>query len=282
MKKILLPTDFSDNAWNALFTALKLYTHVKCKFFLLHTYEPKAMNMLGRKSQQRLGIIYDSLAQHSVQELDKILSYLNENHHNPNHSFESISKSDSLEKSVMELVSTRDIELVIMGTQGATGAKEIFMGSNTVKVLKQLKNTSIIVVPTAFDFQKLKILVFPTDYTKKHEKFELLPMIELTKLWNTAIRVIHVGEEFVLTDIQKANMKILEERLAGANYSLHKLGMDTNVAKSIEQYVKDIGADLLTMVRYRHNFWERIIDEPVIKKIAFHSMVPVLFLPEQS
>ncbi|MEZ4970623.1 MAG: universal stress protein [Flavobacteriaceae bacterium] len=282
MKKILLPTDFSDNAWNALFTALKLYAHVKCKFFLLHTYEPKAMNMLGRKSQQRLGIIYDSLAQHSVQELDKILSYLNKNHHNPNHSFESISKSDSLEKSVMELVSTRDIELVIMGTQGATGAKEIFMGSNTVKVLKQLKNTSIIVVPTAFDFQKLKILVFPTDYTKKHEKFELLPMIELTKLWNTAIRVIHVGEEFVLTDIQKANMKILEERLAGANYSLHKLGMDTNIAKSIEQYVKDIGADLLTMVRYRHNFWERIIDEPVIKKIAFHSMVPVLFLPEQS
>lgn len=282
MKKILLPTDFSDNAWNAIFTALKLYTDVKCKFLLLHAFEPKAMNMLGQKSQQRLGVIYDSLAQHSARELDKIMSYLNQNHHNPNHSFESISKSDTLEVSVKELISARDIDLVVMGTQGATGAKEIFMGSNTVKVLKQLKNISIIAVPTVFNFQKLKTLVFPTDYTRKHEKFELLPMIELTKLWHTAIRVIHIGEEFILTNVQKTNMKILEERLANSNYSLHKLGMETNVAKSIEQYVNDTRADLLAMVRYRHHFWERIIGEPVIKKIAFHSVVPVLFLPEQA
>ncbi|MCM4163427.1 MULTISPECIES: universal stress protein [unclassified Arenibacter] len=282
MKKILLPTDFSANAWNAIFTALKLYTDVKCKFFLLHAFEPKAMNMLGRKSQQRLGVIYDSLAQYSAQELDKILSYMNQNHPNPNHSFESISRSATLEESVLELVSVRDIDLVIMGTQGATGAKEIFMGSNTVKVLKQLKNISIIVVPSAFNFQKLKTLVFPTDYTRKHEKFELLPVMELSKLWNTAIQVIHLGEEFVLTDVQKTNMKILEERLAGSNYSLHKLGMETNIAKSIEQYVNDTRADLLAMVRYRHTFWEKIMGEPVIKKVAFHSMVPVLFLPEQA
>ena len=92
----------------------------------------------------------------------------------------------------------------------------------------------------------------------------------------------------------------MEERLAGYNYSLHELGFDGNIAQSVEQYVAETRADLLTMVRYHHNFWERIIDEPVIKKIgypitkyndqdepvikkiAFHSTVPVLFLPEQS
>ena len=282
MKNILIPTDFSDNAWNAIFTALKLYKDVKCKFIFLHAFEPKAMNMLGRKSQQRLGVIYDSLAQHSAQELDKILTYINKNHHNPNHSFETISRSDTLEESVMELVSVRDIDLVIMGTQGATGAKEIFMGSNTVKVLRQLKNISILVVPNVFKIQKLKTLVLPTDYTRKHEKFELLPVMELSKLWNTAIQVIHLGEEFVLTDVQKTNIKILEERLAGSNYSLHNLGMEANINKSIEKYVNDTKADLLAMVRYRHTFWERIIGEPIIKKVAFHSMVPVLFLPEQA
>jgi|TARA_R110000744_G_scaffold39754_5_gene90287 nucleotide-binding universal stress UspA family protein len=282
MKNILLPTDFSDNAWNAIFTALKLYANVKCKFHILHAYEPKAMNMLGQKSQQRLGIIYDSLALNSAQELEKILSYLIENHNNPNHSFETISKSDTLEVSIKELVSTKDIDLVVMGTQGATGAKEIFMGSNTVKVLKQLKNISILVVPTDCNFQKLKTLVFPTDYTRKYEKFELLPMIELTKLWNASIQVIHVAVEFRLNDVQEANLIILEERLAGNNYSLNELGFKGNIAQSVEQYVAETRADLLTMVRYRHNFWERIIDEPVIKKIAFHSMVPVLFLPEQS
>ncbi|MEQ9583008.1 MAG: universal stress protein [Arenibacter sp.] len=282
MKKILLPTDFSDNAWNAIFTALKLYADVKCKFHILHAYEPKTLNMLGQKSQQRLGIIYDSLALNAAQELEKILSYLSENHNNPNHRFETISKSDTLEGAVKELASTNDIDLVVMGTQGATGAKEIFMGSNTVKVLKQLKNISILVVPNDFNFQKLKTLVFPTDYTRKYEKFELLPMIELTKLWNASIQVIHVAVEFTLNDLQEANLIILEERLAGNNYSLNELGFKGNIAQSVEQYVAETRADLLTMVRYQHNFWERIIDEPVIKKIAFHSMVPVLFLPEQS
>ena len=282
MKKILLPTDFSDNAWNAVFTALKLYTDIKCKFIILHAYEPKAMNMLGKKSQQRLGVIYDSLAQYSAQELDKIATYLNKNHINPNHSFETISRSDTLEGAVKELVSTSDIDLVVMGTQGATGAKEIFMGSNTVKVLKQLRNISILVVPNDYNFQKLQTLVFPTDYTRKYEKLELLPMIELTRLWNATIKVLHVAVEFILNDTQKTNIKILEERLAGSNYSLHELVFEASIAYSVEQYVAETRADLLTMVRYQHSFWERIIEEPVIKKIAFHSMVPVLFLPEQS
>jgi nucleotide-binding universal stress UspA family protein len=282
MKKILLPTDFSDNAWNAMFTALKLYADVKCKFLIVHAYEPKAMNMLGQKSQQRLGIIYDSLALNAAQELDKTIAYLKQNHKNPNHSFEAISKSDTLEGSIKELVSSMEIDLIVMGTQGATGAREIFLGSNTVKVLKQVKNISILVVPTDYNFQKLKTLVFPTDYTKKYEEFELLPMTELAALWNPAIQVIHVAVEFILNANQKRNIKILEDRLANSNYSLNKLDLETSIAKSVEKYVADIRADLLIMVRYQHSFWERIIEEPVIKKIAFHSLVPVMFLPEQS
>jgi len=282
MKKILLPTDFSDNAWNALFTALKLYADLKCNFIILHAYEPKAMNMLGKKSQQRLGVIYDSLGQYSTQELNKIIAYLNENHNNPNHSFETISMSDTLESSVKELVSLKEVDLIVMGTQGATGAKEIFIGSNTVKVLKQIKNISILAVPTDYNFQKLKTLVFPTDYTRMYEKFELFPMTELTKLWNSEIMVVHVATEFILSNAQKTNMKILEERLAGSNFSLHELRFEANIAHSVEGYITETGADLLTMIRYQHSFWERIIGEPVIKKIAFHSKVPVLFLPEQS
>ena len=282
MKKILLPTDFSDNAWNAIFTAVKLYASVKCKFLILHAYEPKAMNMLGKKSQQRLGVIYDSLEKYSAQELDKILIYLNKNHTNPNHSFKTISKSGTLEECIKELVSSGDLDLIVMGTQGATGAKEIFLGSNTVKVLKQLKNSTVMVVPKDYNFQQLKTLVFPTDYTRMYQKFELFPMTEMAKLWKATIKVIHVVVEFELSTVQKSNMKILEERLAGTDYCLNEVAFEANVESSVEQYVTEIRADLLSMLRRQHSFWEKIIGEPVIKKIALHSKVPVLFLPEQS
>ena len=119
MKNIVLPTDFSDNAWNAIFTVLKIYRDVPCHFYLLHAYEPNAMNLLGKKGQQRLGAIYDSLSAYSNAELNKILAYLKKHHHNPNHTFEIVLKSDNLLQAVKEILSKKEIDLLCMGTQGA-------------------------------------------------------------------------------------------------------------------------------------------------------------------
>ncbi len=281
MKKILLPTDFSDNAWNAIFTAIKLYANVDCQFYLLHAYEPQTLNMLGRKNQQRLGTIYDSLSQYSKQELGKVLTYLKENHHSPRHSFETFSKSETFVEAVQEIVSVWDIDTVVMGTQGATGAKEIFMGSNTVKVLKKVKNCPVLVVPSGYNFQNLKTLVFPTDYTRTYEKFELLPITELAEHWKAQIQILHVAVEFVLNDTQKANRDILEQRLGNLNFSYSNVTFDGNVAHSVQKFVSQNNADLMAMIRYHHTFWEKVIGGPVVKKIAFHSNIPVLMLPER-
>ncbi|SDE44240.1 Nucleotide-binding universal stress protein, UspA family [Pricia antarctica] len=281
MKKILLPTDFSDNAWNAIFTAIKLYANVDCQFYLLHAYEPQTLNMLSRKGQQRLGTIYDSLSQYSKQELSKVLTYLKENHHSPRHGFEIFSKSDTLENAVLDVVSEWDIDTVVMGTQGATGAKEIFMGSNTVKVLKKVKNCPVLVVPSGHNFQNLKILVFTTDFTRIYEKFELLPITQLAEHWKAQIQILHVAVEFVLNDTQKANRHILQQRLGDVNFSYSNVTFESNVAHSVEKFVSQNNVDLMAMIRYHHTFWEKVIEEPVVKKIAFHSNIPVLMLPER-
>src|SRR5690606_3890043 len=211
MQKIVLPTDFSDNAWNAIFTAVTLYADVKCNFYILHAYEPRLLNMLDQKSQQRLGILYDSMAQYSKQELDKILGYLNENYNNPNHNFEIISKSETLEEAVKEILSTEDIDLIVMGTQGATGSKEIFIGSNTVKILKKIKNCPVLVVPSDYNFQRLKTLAFPTDFSRTYKKFELTHLTELAALWKAKIQILYVAVEFILNDSQESNRRILGE-----------------------------------------------------------------------
>ncbi len=280
MKKILLPTDFSDNAWNAIFTALKLYANVVCKFYLLHAYEPNALNLLGRKGQLRLGVIYDSLSQYSEQELGKVFAYLKENHNNAKHSFETVSKSDTLQEAVQEMVSTKDIDLIVMGTQGASGAKEVFMGSNTVKVLKHSKKCPVLAVPSDSNFQSLKTLIFPSDFTRSYTKFELLSLTELATLWKTDIQVLHVALEFALNDQQKANQKILKERFAPLDITFYNIDFDADVAHTLERYISQTDVDLLAMIRYQHTFWEKVIGEPVVKKMTFHTKVPLLILPE--
>ncbi|MEP2237604.1 MAG: universal stress protein [Maribacter sp.] len=280
MKKILITTDFSNNAWNAIFTALKIYAEVDCHFYLLHAYEPTPLNLMGSKSQQRLGVIYDSLSKYSVKELEEVLSYLKTNHNNPKHKFTTLSKPGNLEDSVEVVLNENDIDILIMGTQGATGAKEVFLGSNTVKVLSLIKSIPILVVPTDFNFQSLKSIFFATDFSAPYKKNLFDSIIELAKLWNTSIEVVHVAIEFNLNDNQEAHKEVLKERLSGFDVKFTNVPFEVNISKSIDIYTEDKDSSFLSILRHQHTFWEKVIGEPVVKKIAFHSKIPVLFLPQ--
>jgi nucleotide-binding universal stress UspA family protein len=280
MKRILLPTDFSDSAWNALFTAVKLYAEVPCHFYLLNAYKPDVRNLLGNQGKIRLGMIYDSLAKQSKGGLQETLDYLAKNHKNDKHNFEKISRSDHLESAVKEIVREKDIDTVIMGTKGATGAKEIFLGSNTVKVIKAIRNRPIIAVPEEHNLQKMEKVAFPTDFTRPFETFELRALVELASLWKSEVMIVQVGQEFSMTDSQNSNKKILQRRLEDIRYSFHRTEFKTKVANAIEDFAKKKEADMISLIHYRHTFMEKLTREPVIKKIAFHADVPLLVLPE--
>ncbi|TLP71132.1 universal stress protein [Maribacter sp. ACAM166] len=280
MKKILITTDFSENAWNAIFTALKVYANVECHFHILHAYEPNALNLLGPKSQQRLGVIYDSLSTYSEQELQEILTYLEINHLNPDHKFTSISKPETLVEAVKSIVAEKDIDILIMGTQGATGAKEVFLGSNTVKILKIIKDIPIFAIPAGFNFQKLKTIIFSTDFTKPYKKNELEQTIELASIWKAQIEIVHVAIEFNLNDDQKSNKTVLKQRLAGLDYHFKDIPFEISISHSLENYVANKDSSILGIIRHQHTFWEKVIGEAIVKKVAFHSHIPVLFLPQ--
>lgn len=280
MKKIILTTDFSENAWNAIFNALKLYADVTCHFYLLHAYTPSNLNMLGAKSQQRLGVIYDSLSKYSEQELEEMYAYFQINNKNPKHTFTTVSKANTIEDAVNKLSIEEDIDLIIMGTQGATGAKEVFLGSNAVRVINTIKNIPIITMPSGFIFQKLNTIFFASNFTKPYNKSELEPIIELSKLWQATIEIVHVSIENNLNDNQKANKEILKERLLGLDYHFKIIPFEISISKSLDIYIENKTSSILSIIRHQHTFWEKVLGEAVVKKIAFHSSLPVLFLPQ--
>ena len=222
----------------------------------MHAYEPRMLNLLGKKGQLRLGVIYDSLSQHSAQELNKVSTYLQKNHDNLKHTFVTVSKSDTLPEAV-QMVATNDIDLIAMVTQGATGAKEVFMGSNTFKIMNYVKKCAVLAIPSDSNFQRLKTLAFPSDFSRIFTKFALLPLTELAMLWKTDIQVFHVALEFALNDQQIANQEILKKRCTPLGITFHNIDFDANVAHTIEKYVSEADIDLLAMIRYQHTFWEK-------------------------
>ena len=280
MKTVLLPTDFSKNAWNAIFTALKLFYDLQCKFLLINTYEPELTNVLGDHGEKRLGSIYQSMEEESRKKMDEMLEYLREHHKNPRHEFKTLLRPGDLIGEVRERIKKKPVDLIVMGTQGATGADRVFLGSNTVRMLKTVKNKPVLVVPGTYDFQRLDQVIFPTDYTHYYEPYELQVLLDLLKVWKSTLHVAYAAREFKLKPGQESNKKLLETRLKGVKVRFEEIPLEDNLSEAISDFGEAIRADMIVLMRHKHSFLENLTREKVVKRIAFDSKLPLLILPQ--
>src|SRR5690606_3047832 len=115
-----------------------------------------------------------------------------------------------------------NIDFVVMGTQGATGAKEILFGSNTVQVMGNVK-VPVLAIPADFAFELPRHLLFPTDFEVDYERIPLDFLLWITKLWHSKIHVLHVSSPDGLTLEQEKNKAKLEGLMLEYNHESHDL-----------------------------------------------------------
>lgn len=274
-KHILLPTDFSDNAWSATVYALQLYAHEECHFYFLHSTKMRTSTM-SNISNKLLNIMADN----AMNELIELKAMAQTSNANANHSFEIILSTIDLLESIENEITKHHIDLVVMGTKGSTAAKEIFFGSNTVHILKKMRLCPILIVPDEFDFVTPTQIAFPTDFSRVYEDQELKSLRTLIELHNSKLRVVCILSKDKLTGVQEFNMTMLESYLKDYNNSFHFMPKYAKKSEEINEFIDQLGINMLVMVNYKHSFIDSIIKEPVIKKIGFHPLVPFLVIPE--
>lgn len=137
IRNILLPTDFSDNAWSAIVYALKLFTAEKCTIYFLHSYKIEASRMSSLSN--KLGEVMHKNAAKDLKELQRLAKIYDAN---SNHEFKTLLSNEAIDDAIVRAIKDYGIDLVVMGTKGATKAKEILFGSNTVKTIRTLKHLS--------------------------------------------------------------------------------------------------------------------------------------------
>ncbi len=277
MKKILLPTDFSDNSIKAISYAFKIFKNAKCKFYLMHTYMPPVYNaeyLVGSPGLIGLG---DVMQETSMTQLEKLKSRLEKEYNNPNHSLVIHTAFNTLVNEVMETVESEGIHLVVMGTKGATGAEEILFGTNTVHVIRKA-NCPVLVVPPNFEYENPMEILFPTDYEIVYNKEKLSPLLDIANEYGSQINVLHVSTGYELTPDQEKQKKGLEKILG--NTALFHNVPNNEIIDAINAFQAKEKINLLVMVQNKHTFMERLFIEPVIKKIGFHVTIPFLVIPQ--
>ncbi|MDJ0645831.1 MAG: universal stress protein [Flavobacteriaceae bacterium] len=279
MKKVLIPTDFSDNAWDALTYAIRLYDDIPCSFYILNTYEVVATGATATLHTSASKKIYKVLKEDSEKGLEKIEAYLNEYLLNDKHEYEIFSKYGSLNLVVQELIDKHNIDLVVMGTTGASGMKEAFIGSNTMKLIKNITECPIIAVPKDYEYREPELISFATDLKKPFTTQELNPLIELLLIHDLDLELLHVKKEKELSDTQKQNIDLVKKLLKNGDVSYKELDFEKSVSKTINNYTQSNKVDIICLAKYEHTFLERLTREKVIKKVGFHSAVPLLTIP---
>ncbi|NJB72165.1 nucleotide-binding universal stress UspA family protein [Saonia flava] len=277
MKRIVLPTDFSGNANNAIDYAMQLFAEEECVFYLLHTYSPaiyRADYMLHSPGQIGLGDIYQEA---SMTQLEELSARLKKKFKNDKHKFVEHAAFNLLVDEVNEVVEKENIELIIMGTQGATGAKEIFMGTHTMHVIRKA-NCPVIAIPPNFAYEKPKEILFPTDYEVDYQKEHIKQLLYMAKEHISRINVMYVHSGYDLTEDQLAKKNKLEKLLRNTSYLFHEMP-DQEVVSAINNFQLKTKINLLVMIQNQHGFFENLFLKSVIKQIGFHTNVPFMVFP---
>ncbi|WP_339628611.1 universal stress protein [uncultured Maribacter sp.] len=276
-KRILVPTDFSKNALNAIRYALNLYKEIKCEFYFLNIFRLDSYSTDNLFIPEPDSVEYEAAKTRSEEELDKLLDILKLHHDNLKHSYHTISTFNFLEEALKQIIAEKDIDLVVMGTQGATGAKGLIFGSNTVNAMEKIRECPVLAVPEDVRFSSPKEIVFPTDYKTAFKRKELSYLLEISKMHDTAIRVLYIAKNAELNDEQMNNQKLLGDILGNLKHSFHTLSKK-DVSDGLTGFVESRDSDMIAFINHKHFFFRSIFSKPLVKEIGYNAIVPFLAL----
>ncbi|RZV56152.1 MAG: universal stress protein [Flavobacteriaceae bacterium] len=277
MKRILLPTDFSENSWNAIKYALQLFKDSECNFTLLNTYTPMIYQFEYTLESSVGAELVDAMRETSVSKLDEMVDRIEKEFKNPKHIFGKTSSFNTLLREIDELYEGNTMDLIVMGTKGATGAKEILFGSNTVHVFKNAK-CPVIAVPSGFEFEEPHEILFPSDYEVDFEDKHVALIKEIGSAYHARVNIMNVSYGYDLSEDQEKNRKKLEGYFKGIAHLFHNVSNQT-VAGAITEFQLKARVNLLTMINNKHSFFENLFFKSTINQIGFHLAIPFLVIP---
>jgi len=274
-KNILIPTDFSRNAWGAISYAIDLFKRESCSFYILNVYETSGFEMeqlLIDHPDRSASEIAQEIADNELNKISQRIAFRDEA---MDHNYHYISQENDLVPAIKDIVEKKDIELVVIGTKGKSDVSNIAFGSNAVMIMEKIRNCPVLAIPPNVIFIEPNEIVFPTSFRTHFKKRELKHLVEIAKLTNAPIRILHISQEEALDETQENYKALLEECFDGLEYSFHTMD-NANVSQALQFFVQSRGSEMIAFINKKHNFFTNIFSQPMVKKIGVNAKVPLL------
>ena len=276
MRKILIPTDFSDNAMNALKYATALFKYDISEFHIMHAYQDDIYSDEALLNSETLEKITTIISNKSVVQLQKTKESLISFSPNPRHTIHTISSNNILLDEVDKIVDEHNIDIIIMGTKGKTNDKKITFGSHTLQVLKYVQ-CPVLAIPENHEYTQPKHVLFPTNYMIPYKRRELKLLCEMVFPYRAVIDMLYISTSNHLSKRQKDNSEFIKDELC-KNKLNFKTENSKHIINAIYKHITENNTDMLVMVNTRHSFLENILYQSTIDEISLNLNIPFLAL----
>ncbi len=273
--KILVPIDFSPPSKTAARYAAKMAASVNAELTLFNSVYFDAQSQAQAAMKARA--IQDIMMENAESDAATFAEELRNAH--PGLTLHThIIKGHPLADMIEKYTEEHPMDLIVMGTKGASGVKKVLMGSNAAAVIGRSK-VPVLSVPEDAEFTGFNSMVYATD--TQHVEDELDELINLIGPIKSVIHIVHVLSPHTSYTINTAQiLENIRQRFADHTVTLQVIKHD-DVLEGIEQFVAEKKADVLAMFTHQLTFFERLFGRSITRQMAFHASTPMLSLKKR-
>jgi nucleotide-binding universal stress UspA family protein len=271
-----MPTDFSKNSMNAICYAIEFLKDQDCQFYILNVQKASSFITDDMMVVNSSTTIYKTLINAAKKSIENIISTINEEFPNDKHLFHSIVDYDNFIDSINQVCEKYDIDLIIMGTKGASGLEKVLFGSNTARVMQRC-NAPVLAIPKGCSYVKPKKLVFATTNSKSFEKEELEILNSVLLANKASLQILHLADQNHLAYDAFDNVVFLNNTYYESKHEYIDPPNDKMYAV-VHDFIKQNGIDILAMMNKKHSFLERLFKTHEVEQFAFKIDIPLLVM----
>jgi len=275
MKKILVPTDFSEQATNALNFGSELAKMSGAELILLHVIEHPAGSSFSASGEVHAADPTEHVfILKLIEKIEKDFEGIKSQSVFDDVNVSSLIKVGSPFNTVADLIKTDDIDLIVMGTKGATGLQEVLVGSNAEKVVRHA-NCPVITIKTKVDADAIKNIAFATNLSDGQESM-IYNLMELQKILGATIHLVKINtpNNFQRDKHTRAQMQGFVKKYNLENYSLN-IYNDAEEEDGIICFAEEKKVDMIAMATHGRTGIMHLLAGSIAEDIVNHSKRPV-------
>ncbi|MER3498652.1 MAG: hypothetical protein C4308_08480 [Chitinophagaceae bacterium] len=261
MNTVIVPVDFSPTSLNAAEYAAKMLTGVYgANLVLYHMYEKSSEET---SANEQLNDLKKKLSDKHIVKMETIAVL-----------------GDDLIEEIDRVVKHRHANLVVMGITGKSAIAQVFIGSNTLKLVDR-NVCPVLIVPDDASFNGIKNVALTSDFKNVRVTTPSIPIKAFLEMSRPYLHIVNVDNQHYvsLTAEYQKEKAVMQEMFSNFNPKFYFIGMN-DFFDAIEQFIVDQKIDVLITIPRRHSFLSNIFKSSHTKKLVYHSRVPILAVHE--